>query len=46
MSSADNLLRLDVLSGSNLFDTLIVFLKEFFEEKKSADDKRACKITQ
>ena len=37
-------------SGSKLFDTLIVFLKEFFEknhfEKKSVDDKSTSKITQ
>ena len=37
-------------SGSKLFDILIVFLKEFFWkinfEKKSADDKKAWKITQ
>ena len=35
---------------SKMFDTLKVFQKDFFEkvdfEKKSADDKRACKITQ
>ena len=39
------------LTGSKLFDTLMVSLKEFFGEKndfekKSADDKKACKITQ
>ena len=37
-------------SRSKLFDTLMAFLKEFFEtvdfEKKSADNKKACKITQ
>ena len=37
-------------SGSKLFDTLIVLLKEFFEnvdfEIKAADDKKACKISQ
>ena len=37
-------------SGSKLFDILMVFLKEFFWkinfEKKSADDKKARKITQ
>ena len=37
-------------SGSKLFDILMVFLKEFFQknnfEKKSADDKKAWKITQ
>ena len=37
------------LSGSKLFDTLIVFLKDIFEklnfeEKKSADNRKACKI--
>ena len=36
-------------SGSNRFDTQMVFLKEFFKNKwfwkKSADDKKACKIT-
>ena len=44
MSSADNLLRLDVLSGSNLFDTLIVFLKEFFEEKNLQTTKEHAKL--
>ena len=32
--------------GPNLFDTLIVFLKEFFEKvnfEKKSDDKKACK---
>ena len=37
-------------SGSNVFATLMVFLKEFFKNvnfhKKSADDKKACQITQ
>ena len=37
-------------SGSKLFDILMVFLKEFFQkvnfEKKTADDKKAWKITQ
>ena len=37
-------------SGSKLFDTLKVFLKDGFEkvhfEKKSADDKKGLKITQ
>ena len=37
-------------SGSKLFDTLMIFLKEFFKninfEKKSADDKKARKFTQ
>ena len=37
-------------SGSKLFDTLIEFLKEFFEkvdlEKKSADGNKSMKITQ
>ena len=37
-------------SGSKLFDILMVFLKEIFQkvnfEKKSADDKKAWKITQ
>ena len=37
-------------SGSKLFDSLILFLKEFlgkiYFEKHSADDKKACKITQ
>ena len=37
-------------SGSKLFDILMVFLKEFFQkvnfETKSADDKKARKITQ
>ena len=36
--------------GFKLFDTLIVFMKEFFEkvdfEKKSADDEKTCKIAQ
>ena len=46
-------IRPDIMSGLTwiqLFDTLKVFLKEFFEkvyfEKKSADIKKACKITQ
>ena len=43
LSSADIML-------SKLFDTLMVFLKEFFEKslilKKTADDKTAWKITQ
>ena len=37
-------------SGSKLFDTLMVFLKDVFEKvnfnKKSTEDKKACKITQ
>ena len=54
MSSADNLgkqfgprsgpTKCQALSGSKLFDTLMVFLKEFFKkvdfEKKSADNKK------
>ena len=35
-------------SESKLFYTLMIFLKEFFEKvdfEKSADDKKACKIT-
>ena len=56
MSSADNLgkqfgLRSGPTNpGSKLFDILMVFLKEFFQkvnfEKKSADNKKAWKITQ
>ena len=37
-----------VWSGFKLFDTLKILLKEFFQKvdwKKSADDKKACKIT-
>ena len=56
VSSADNIgkqfgprsgpTNCQALSGSNLFDILMVFLKEFFqkvyfEKKKSADDKIA-----
>ena len=35
-------------SGSKPFDTLMVFLKEFFEkiDFEKIDDKKACKITQ
>ena len=51
MSSAHKITanRLDTdQARQNLFDTLMVFLKEFFEkvdfEKKSANDKEACKI--
>ena len=54
VSSADNFYKLfgpksgptkhQAWSGSKLFDTLMVFLKEFFEkvdfEKNSADDKK------
>ena len=45
MSSADNICKeLETRSGSRLFDTLKVLLKDFFEkvdfEKKSADDKK------
>ena len=60
MSSADNFCeqfgprsgptKCRAWSGSNLFDTLMVFLKEFFKkldfEKKSADDQNPWKITQ
>ena len=61
VSSADNLSKMfgprpgptkcRACSGSKLFDTLKVFLKEFFQkddfEKKSADDKKkTCKTTQ
>ena len=57
MSSADNFFKqfgprsgptkCRAWSGSKLFDTLVVFLKEFFKKnilKNSADDKKACKF--
>ena len=50
--SADNLCKqFGPRSGpTKLLDTLMVFLKDFFEKvdfkEKSADDKKACKITQ
>ena len=38
------------LSGSKLFDILMVFVKEFFSKKvdlnKVADDQKECKISQ
>ena len=51
VSSADNVCKqFGPRSGSKLFDILIVFLKDFFQkvnfEKKTADDKKAGKITQ
>ena len=59
VSSADNLCKqfgsrsgptkCRAWSGSKLFDTLMIFLKEFFEKidfEKSADDKKACGIIQ
>ena len=60
MSSADNLCKqfeprsgptkCRAWSGTKLFDTLMVFLKEYFWKswfwKKSADDKKACKIIE
>ena len=60
MSSADNIYKQfgpcsgqtkrGAWYGSNLFDTQMVFLKEFFKkivfEKKPADDKKAWKFSQ
>ena len=48
MPYADNLCKqFETRSGSKLFDTMVVFMKEFFEkvdfEKKSEDDKKHAK---
>ena len=51
VSSADNLgKQFGPRSGSKLFDTLMVFLKEFFQKlilkKNPAENKKTWKITQ